>query len=136
MWAAVAATVPAAATEPAAVAATEAAQAVKRPAVAAIVSPSQLAEERVLGKLLQLTRDFRRPRQYIGYIASLCFCMSRACRAYFWEGGTSIDLLQSHLPWSIERCTNMCAGDGVCCCLVQPEDDGEVAMMPVSDRHP
>ena len=73
--------------ELAAVAATEAAEAAKRSAVADSVSPSQLAEERVLGTLLQLARDIRRPRHYIGYSAFMCFCLSRACRAYFWEGG-------------------------------------------------
>ena len=49
--------------ELAAVAATEAAEATERAAVAAIVSPSQLAEERVLRTLLNLARDIRRPRQ-------------------------------------------------------------------------
>ena len=66
--------------ELAAVAATEAAEAAKRPAIAALVSPPQLAEERVLGQLLQLTRDIRRPRQYVGYSGFLCFCLSRKCR--------------------------------------------------------
>ena len=122
--------------ELAAVAATEAAEAAKRAAGAAIVSPSKLAEERVLGKLLQLARDIRRPCHYIGYSAFICFCLSRECRAYFWEGDNRIDLLQGHAPWAIERCTRICAVDGVCCCLVHSEDGGEVALMPVSETHP
>ena len=119
----------------AAVAATGAAVAAKGAAVAAIVSPSQLAEERVIGTLLQLARDIRRPRAYIGYSAFICFCFSRACKACIWEGGGRIDLLQSYAPWAIERCTRICAVDGVCCCLV-PDEVGEAVMMPVSDTHP
>ena len=123
--------------ELAAVAATEAAEATERAAVAAIVSPSQLAEERVPGTLLKLARDIRQPRHFIGYSAFICFCLSRGCRAYFWEGGGRIDLLHSYAPWAIERCTNICAVDGVCCCLV-PEDEvaAVAAMMPVSETHP
>ena len=95
--------------ESAAVAAREAAEAAEGAAVATIVSPSQLAEERVLGTLLKLARNIRQPRHYIGYSAFMCFCLSRECRAYFWEGGDRIDLLASYAPWAIERCTRICA---------------------------
>ena len=54
--------------ELAAVAAREAAEAAEGAAVAAIVSPSQLAEERVLGTLLKLARDIRQPRRFIGLL--------------------------------------------------------------------
>ena len=97
--------------ELAAVAAREAAEAAEGAAVAAIVSPSQLAEERVLGTLLKLARNIRQPRQYIGYSAFLCLCMSRGCRACVWEGETRIDLLHNYAPWAIERCNRMCAVD-------------------------
>ena len=120
----------------AAVADTEAAKAAEGAAVAAIVSPSLLAEEKVLGALLKLAREIRQPRHFIGYSAFMCLCLSRGCRAYFWEGGDRIDLLQSYAPWAIERCPNICAVDGVCCDLVHSEDDVAVAMMPVPDRHP
>ena len=120
-----------------AVAAREAAEAAEGAAVAAIVSPSKLVEETVLGTLLKLARDIRRPCPYIGYSAFICFCLSRGCRAYFWEGGDRIDLLGSYAPWAIERCTNICAVDGVCCCLVQEDEVAAVAaMMPVSETHP
>ena len=123
--------------ELAAVAATEAAEAAKRSVVGDIVSPSQLAEERAIRTLLQLARDIRRPREYIGYSAFICLCLSRECRAYFWEGGDRIDLLDSYAPWAIERCTRICAVDGVCCCLVLEDEVAAVAaMMPVSETHP
>ena len=123
--------------ELAAVAATEATEAAEGAAVAAIVSPSQLAEDRVLGALLKLARDIRQPRHYIGYSAFMCFCLSRGCRAYIWEGGDRIDLLHSYAPWAIDRCPLRCAVDGVCCCLVPSDEDVAVAsMVPVSETHP
>ena len=121
----------------AAVAAREAAEAAEGAAVAAIVSPSQLAGERAFGTLLKLARDLRQPRRFIGYSAFMCFCLSRGCRAYFWEGGDRLDLLHSYAPWATERCTKICAADGVCCCLVPTDEVVAVAaMMPVSETSP
>ena len=101
------------------------------------VASSQLSESRVLGKLLQLARDIRRPRTYAGYSAFLCVCLSRGCRAYFWEGDNRVDVLQVHAPWAIERCTRICAAEGVRGCLVHADDGAAVAaMMPVSETPP
>ena len=51
-------------------------------------------------------------------------------------GGERIDLVGSYAPWAIERCTNICAVDGVCCCLVPTDEVVAVAaMMPVSETH-
>ena len=86
---------------------------------------------------MQLVRDIRRTREYIGYSAFICLCLSRGCRAYFWEGGERVDLVGSYAPWAIERCTNICAVDGVCCCLVLEDEVAAVAkMVPVSETHP
>ena len=126
--------------ELAADAAAEAAEAAKRAAVAAIISPSQLAEERVLGKLLKLARVIRQSCQscqYIGHCAFMCLCLSRECRAYCWEGANRVDLVNSYAPWAIERCTRICASDGICCCLVPTHEVAAVAaLMPVSETHP
>ena len=97
--------------ESAAVAATEAAEAAKRLSLAAIVSPSLLPEERVIRPMLQLASDIRRPHHYIGYSAFICFCLSRECRAYFWEGGDTIDVLHPYAPWAIRRRTRICVVD-------------------------
>ena len=97
--------------ELAAVAAREAAEAAEGAAVAAIVSPSQLAEER------SLARNIRQPRHYIGYNAFSCLCLARECKACVWEGETRIDLVHDYAPWAIERCNKICAVDGVCCAL-------------------
>ena len=104
--------------------------------LAETVALSQLSEGRVIGRLLQLARDIRRPRTYVGYSTFLCFCLARKCRAFFWEGDHRIDLLQVQAPWAIESCTGTCAVDGVCCCLVHADEGGEVSMMPVSETHP
>ena len=100
------------------------------------VASTQLAESRVLAKLLGLARDIRRPRVYVGYSFFLCFCLCRQRRAYFWEGEQRIDILEVYAPWALERCTAVCAVDGVCCCLAPADEGGEAAMMPVSETHP
>ena len=123
--------------EAAAVAAREAAEAAEGAAVAAIVSPSQIAAERVLGTLLQLARNIRQPCNYIGYSAFLCVCLSRGCRAYVWEGEGRTYLLHHHAPQAIDRCTMSCVVDAVCCCFVPTDEVAAVAaMMPVSETHP
>ena len=52
-------------------------------------------------------------------------------------GGGRIAVVHSYDPWAIERCTNICAVDGVCCCLVPGDEMAAVAaMVPVSETHP
>ena len=97
---------------------------------------AQLSESRVLSQILQLARDIRRPRSYIGYSALLCFGLARRCRPRVWEGETRIDLISYYAPWAIERCTTECCVDAVCCCLVPAVAGGHAEWAPVSATHP
>jgi hypothetical protein len=97
---------------------------------------AQLAESRVLSKMLKLARDIRRPRQYIGYSALLRFGLARGCRPCVWEGESRIDLIEYYAHWAIERCTKKCAVDAVACCLVAAVAGGHAKMAPASTTHP
>ena len=93
----------------------------------------QLSECRVIGRLLELAREIRKPCQYIGYSAFLCFALQRRCRPHVWEGGKRINLITTFATWASLYCTNDCVVDAVYCC-----SDPAVAggMVPVSETHP
>ena len=95
----------------------------------------QLREANILAKLLQLARDIRREKTYVGHSAFLLFALIHKCRPFMWEGYEVIDLIDVHAPWAEERCTRSCVVDGVCCGF-EPRDSGFPVMVPVSDTHP
>ena len=97
---------------------------------------AQLSENTILRALLQLARDIRKPRTYIGYSALICFALARGCRPFVWEGETKIDVVASHAPWAVGRCTKECAVDAVVCCMVPAVAGGHAEMMPVSAMRP
>ena len=92
---------------------------------------AQLSHGRVLHKLLQLARDIRRPRTYIGYSALVCFALARGCRPFVWEGESRVDLISVHAPWAMEVCPAECVVDAVVCCMVPAVAGGHAEMMPV-----
>ena len=108
-------------------------------AVAEVQQPlaplAKLAEDRILGRLLQLGRDIRRERTYVGHSAFLLFALIYQCRPFIWEGSSRIDLIEVLAPWAKERCTRSCVVDGVCCCF-ERMDKGGAVMVPVSETHP
>ena len=97
---------------------------------------AQLSGARVHEKLLQLARDIRSPRMYIGYSAFLCFGLLFGCRPCIWEGEKKVDLIGVFAPWAAERCTRSCIVDGVCCCLEPAVAGGRVEMQRVSETRP
>ena len=58
----------------------------------------QLAEVRVLDKLMALAREIRKPRAYVGYSAFVCFALAQNCRPHAWEGDARIDLVETYAP--------------------------------------
>ena len=75
----------------------------------------QLSESRVLGKLLALARDIRRPTTYIGYSAFVCWALLRGRRPCVWEGEHRIDLIEVYAPGAAERGQTVCKVDAVAC---------------------
>ena len=122
----------------AAVAATEVAskttQLSPAPQVPAVLIP-EAVEANILGRLLSLAREIRRPRHYVGYSFFILFALLKRCRPFLWEGDTRIDVIQSFVPWAQEECVRECCVDGVCCCF-EVIDHGKARMVPVSEEHP
>jgi len=94
-----------------------------------------LASNRILAKLLQLYRDIRRDRSYVGHSAFIFFALVHQRRPFIWEGSSRIDLIETYAPWAAERCARSCVVDAVCCCF-QDTGKGAPEMVPVSERHP
>ena len=122
----------------AAVAATEVASKTTQPSLAlqvpAVVIP-EAVEANILGRLLSLAREIRRPRQYVGYSFFILFALVKRCRPFIWEGDSRIDVIQSFLPWAQETCVQECCVDAVCCCF-EVIDHAQARMVPVSECHP
>ncbi len=107
----------------------------ERPSAAVAASP-ELAQDRVSCRLLELARNIRRPRAYIGHSAFICFVLSRECRPFIWEGANRVDIVEAYDPWAFELCKRECIVDGVCICLEHVEGSDVAEMKPVSESHP
>ena len=89
----------------------------------------------VLGRLLALAREIRRPRLYVGYSFFVLLGLTYSCRPILWEGDSSIDVVETFAPWALEACGTACAIHGVVCCL-EATSGGQVILVPVSEDHP
>ena len=106
----------------------------RAPKVPAVVIP-EAAEANVLGRLLSLARQIRRPRQYLGYSFFILFALAKKCRPFLWEGDSRIDMIETYAPWMEQECVQECCVDGVCCCY-EILANGQAKMVPVSEKHP
>ena len=97
----------------------------------AAVAAQQDQAERARHKLLRLSREIRKPNEYIGHSAFLLFALLKRVRPYCWEGKNRVDLLETYAPWALEYCTTAVAVDAVCVC-----PDKEKGWAPVDDAHP
>ena len=106
-------------------------------AVAAVATQepaAAFAEGKIMSRLLELAREIRRPRAYIGYSFFLCFALARECRPFAWEGKDRIDLIDAYAPWATDKCAKPCAVDAVCCCV--KSTGVNVQLMQVSEDYP
>ena len=87
-----------------------------------------------MSRLLELAREIRRPRAYIGYSFFLCFALARGCRPFAWQGKDRIDLIDVYAPWATDKCAKPCAVDAVCCCV--KSTGVNVQLMQVSEDYP
>jgi hypothetical protein len=98
--------------------------------------PAQI-EADILGRLLSLAREIRRPRKYVGYSFFILFALAYRCRPFIWEGSSCVDLIKTFAPWALEKCKESCAVQAVCVCYEEGEEGVEARrMIPVSDDHP
>ena len=103
---------------------------------AAVAASPELAKARISNRLLQLARDIRRPRTYVGHSAFICFALCRGCRPFIWEGASRVDIVKAYVPWALGRCKHECIVDGVCCCFERVAGSAVAEMKPVSETHP
>ena len=110
-------------------------------AATAFLQPSQplkipaATHANILGSILKLAREIRRPRGWVGYSFFVLFALLKKCKPHAWEGENRVDLLEVFAPWAKATCVTECAVDAVCCCF-QALDHGHAKMVPVSEDHP
>ena len=105
--------------------------AVPQEAQGAAVAVDQGAGEGATRKLLELSRQIRTDRTYIGHSAFILMALLKGVRPYVWEGDSRVDLLEAYAPWALERCTTAVAVDGVCVCSAE-----EGVWAPVDTKNP
>ena len=89
-----------------------------------------------LYKLLQLSREVRQPRRYVGYSAFLVFGMLHGIRVHVWEGANRVGITKVFLPeWAYQKLSTSVEVDAALCVGV-PDDGGLPKWAPVSEEHP
>ena len=106
------------------------------PPSAAVAADCPLrAQAHVLGKMLDLARQIRRPRATVGYSFFIWFGLCERCRPVLREGDVRVDILETFAPWALDMCLNDCAVEGLCCHFEVCEG-GQAMLHPVSEDHP
>ena len=104
---------------------------VSQEADGAAVAVDQAAGECAMRKLLELSRQIRTDRTYIGHSAFILMALLKGVRLYCWEGEDRVDLLHTYAPWALERCPTAVAVDCVCVCCTE-----EGGWAPVNKENP
>ena len=99
-------------------------------------APSAVAARAsVLRTVLDLAREIRSPRTYVGYIAFILMALTKNKRPIAWEGSASIDLIGVFAPWASDTCSGACAVDVVCCAL-EAQSSGHARLCAISEDMP
>jgi len=100
-----------------------------------VQTPAQI-EADILGRLISLAREIRRPRQYVGYSFFILFGLARRCRPRIWEGASCVDLIETFAPWALEdalcRAVNQAVAEGEDAVRVCEPVDREAVSAPVA----
>ena len=94
----------------------------------------QRSEAKILGQLLALAREIRRPRMMVGHSAFICCALLHKCKPMVWEGSTRVNLVEAYAPWAT-FCQDTCVVDAVCCCFEPAVAGGLAEMVEVSETH-
>ena len=126
---------PSSITEPVAVPAapsttTPAAVAAQTPAAAAVA-----AMERIKASALQLARQIRQPKSYIGYVAFVLFSLLKKTRMQMWEGTNKFCLIDTFAPQFKDMCTKETAVAAIPCALTRNWQTGVVECVQISEVH-
>jgi hypothetical protein len=108
------------------------------------LEPSELLESSVvtlpptsnlLSKVLNLAREIRKDKHWIGYSAFLCFSILNSLRTFAWQGASCIDLVATFAAGFIDHCHKSCPIDVVVCCQGRYDED-KVPLHEVSEEYP
>ena len=103
------------------------------PAVAGVASRR---DHNPITKIIQLSREIRAPRKYIGYSAFLVFALLHKTKVYVWEGNNRVDLTKVFLPdWAYAELSDSLNVDAAVC-TGEEQGDGSRKWVPISDKHP
>ena len=103
--------------------------------VVSALSPADAAETRIKHGLLNLAREIRRERAYIGYSAFIMMGLLTNTRPLAWEGRVLVDLIAEFAPWATPHCTKECPVQAVVGTLVATPE-GYAKLLPISEDHP
>ena len=84
---------------------------------AAAGAAKRAAKERIRASALQLAREIRKPRSYIGYVAFVLFALLKKTRLQMWEGANKFCVIELFAPWAKDMCTKECAYAAIPCAL-------------------
>ena len=74
------------------------------------------AIDRIRASALQLAREIRKPRAWIGYVAFVLFALLKN-RPQMWEGASRFCVIDTFAPWAKDLCKNECAYAAIPCAL-------------------
>ena len=104
-------------------------------AIAPDTAPAVAARGRVEARLLELARQIRKPRAYVGYAAFILMGLVKKCRPCVFEGATHLDLLKIFAPWALSQSTTELAVSAVSCAL-KASANGLAELMPICREYP
>ena len=103
--------------------------------IAPDAAPAVAARRRVEARLLELARQIRKPRDYVGYAAFILMGLVKKCRPCVFEGAVHMDLLKVFAPWALSQSTTELAVSAVPCAL-KASAHGLAELMPICAECP
>ena len=93
-------------------------------------------KHRVILNILNLAREIRGARNYVGYSFFVLLAVWKRMRIFSWEGGLRVDILEVFTPWARESGDTFAAVDAIPCIMVPDEEAGHARLEHVSEEHP
>ena len=103
--------------------------------IAPDTAPAVAARRKVEARLVELARQIRKPRAYVGYAAFILMGLVKKCRPCVFEGATHLDLLKIFAPWALSQSTTELAVLAVPCAL-KASANGLAELMPICKEYP
>ena len=119
-----------------AVAAPSTTTAVAAPTPAATAGATKrVAMERIRASALQLAREIRKPRAWIGYIAFVLYGLLRKTKPQMWEGANKFCVIDTFAPMFKDTCKGKCAFAAIPCAL-RRNHKGVIECVQISEENP